>query len=185
MKLKNILLVLAICTGSVYADEESLVPTNPRKEMLENYGSVLDNFSPKSKDKSKSDRNSITWFKSSRQEEDIQTQNNTSAKTYLWQASLDAISFMPIAVSDSYGGVISTDWYEDANNPSEKFKVNILIKSSTLKAQSLEVKVFKKVLHDKNWHDVPPNDKTSLNLASSIKDKILIKAKGLSSAKQS
>ena len=31
--------------------------------------------------------------------------------SYLWRASLDALSFMPLLQTDSDGGVIVTDWY--------------------------------------------------------------------------
>lgn len=31
--------------------------------------------------------------------------------SYLWRASLDTLSFMPMAQTDSNGGVIVTDWY--------------------------------------------------------------------------
>ena len=31
---------------------------------------------------------------------------------YLWRASLDTISFMPLAEVDPFGGVIITDWIE-------------------------------------------------------------------------
>jgi hypothetical protein len=30
---------------------------------------------------------------------------------YLWRASLDTLSFLPLASADPYGGVIITDWY--------------------------------------------------------------------------
>ncbi len=31
--------------------------------------------------------------------------------SYLWRASLDTISFMPLREVDPFGGVIVTDWY--------------------------------------------------------------------------
>ena len=31
--------------------------------------------------------------------------------SYLWRASLDTLSFMPLTETDSNGGVIVTDWY--------------------------------------------------------------------------
>jgi hypothetical protein len=31
--------------------------------------------------------------------------------SYLWRASLDTISFMPLVSADPFGGVIITDWY--------------------------------------------------------------------------
>lgn len=35
---------------------------------------------------------------------------------YLWRATLDALSFMPLLQTDSNGGVIVTDWYANPKN---------------------------------------------------------------------
>ena len=39
--------------------------------------------------------------------------------SYLWRASLDALSFMPLVQTDSAGGVIVTDWYANPGNPGD------------------------------------------------------------------
>ena len=44
---------------------------------------------------------------------------------YLWRATLDALSFMPMAQTDSNGGVVVTDWYTDPNTPTERMKVTV------------------------------------------------------------
>ena len=38
---------------------------------------------------------------------------------YLWRASLDTLSFMPLLQTDSNGGVIVTDWYINPAAPSD------------------------------------------------------------------
>src|SRR3546814_13184245 len=40
--------------------------------------------------------------------------------SYLWRASLDALSFMPLLQADSAGGVVITDWYANPSNPGER-----------------------------------------------------------------
>ena len=47
--------------------------------------------------------------------------------SYLWRASLDTLSFMPLLQSDSAGGVIVTDWYTNPKNPGERMKVTVMI----------------------------------------------------------
>src|SRR5512139_854247 len=47
--------------------------------------------------------------------------------SYLWRASLDALSFMPLLQTDSNGGVIVTDWYANPNNANERMKVTVTI----------------------------------------------------------
>ncbi|MBE7607971.1 DUF3576 domain-containing protein, partial [Salmonella enterica subsp. enterica serovar 4:-:1,2] len=43
--------------------------------------------------------------------------------SYLWRASLDTLSFMPLLQTDSNGGVIVTDWYVNPNVQTERMKV--------------------------------------------------------------
>ena len=38
---------------------------------------------------------------------------------YLWKASLETISFMPLASADPFGGTIITDWYTSSSNENE------------------------------------------------------------------
>ncbi len=38
-------------------------------------------------------------------------QSAIAVNAYLWRASLDTLSFMPLLSADPYGGVIITDWY--------------------------------------------------------------------------
>jgi hypothetical protein len=95
--------------------------------------------------------------------------------TYLWQASLEAVQFMPLLVSDSSGGAISTDWYEDANFQNERYKFNILIKSKKLINDSVAVSAFKQIYVDSRWKDVKANPA----IAEEMKKKILIRAAAL------
>src|SRR5262245_8131754 len=47
--------------------------------------------------------------------------------SFLWRASLDTVSFMPLLSADPFGGVIITDWYSPPESPGERFKLNIYI----------------------------------------------------------
>ena len=40
--------------------------------------------------------------------------------SFLWRASLDTLSFMPLNSADPFGGVIITDWYTPPETPSER-----------------------------------------------------------------
>ena len=44
----------------------------------------------------------------------------------LWRI-LDTISFMPLDEADPYGGIIMTEWYNNPNNPNERYKITIYI----------------------------------------------------------
>ena len=47
--------------------------------------------------------------------------------SYLWRASLETLSFMPLTTADSAGGVLITDWYVNPDSPSERVKVSVSI----------------------------------------------------------
>ncbi|MCX7864642.1 MAG: DUF3576 domain-containing protein, partial [Novosphingobium sp.] len=56
--------------------------------------------------------------------------------SYLWRASLDALSFMPLLQTDSSGGVIVTDWYTNPRNPGERIKLTVTILDQDLRADA-------------------------------------------------
>ena len=62
---------------------------------------------------------------------------------YLWRATLDTLAFMPLASADPYGGVIITDWYVNPEKPDERFKCTVYILDSRLRADGLNVAVYK------------------------------------------
>ena len=63
--------------------------------------------------------------------------------SYLWHASLDTLSFMPLASADPFGGVIITDWYSAPDAPNERLKVTIYILDRSLRADGLKIAVFR------------------------------------------
>ena len=42
--------------------------------------------------------------------------------SYLWRATLDTLSFMPLLQTDSNGGVVVTDWYVNPQVPTERMR---------------------------------------------------------------
>src|SRR5687768_4098833 len=65
--------------------------------------------------------------------------------SYLWRASLDALSFMPLVQTDSAGGVIVTDWYTNPSNPGERVKVSVTILDQDLRADALRIAASREV----------------------------------------
>lgn len=87
---------------------------------------------------------------------------------YLWHASLDAISFMPLASANSTDGVIITDWYTNPNKSTERVKVNVYIKGKTFSAQNLKVSVFKQAKRGGDWVDAAADTTTATQLEETI-----------------
>jgi len=88
---------------------------------------------------------------------------------YLWRASLDTMSFMPLSSADPFGGVIVTDWYVTPESPNERFKVQIYILDRQLRADGLRVSVFRQV-RDANgeWTTAPVKPETAPQLENAI-----------------
>ena len=63
----------------------------------------------------------------------------------LWRASLDAIDFMPLINANYSGGIIITDWYSEQNSNNESVKISIRFLTNEIRADALDIKVFKKV----------------------------------------
>ena len=95
---------------------------------------------------------------------------------YLWRASLDVLSFMPLASADPYGGVIITDWYTAPEKQDERFKCTVYILDTRLRADGLNVTVFKQTKDPSgNWVNATASDET----ATEIENSILTKAREL------
>lgn len=95
--------------------------------------------------------------------------------SYLWRASLDTISFMPLVQTDSNGGVIVTDWYANPNSPNERMKVTISILDQDLRADALRVAASRQVLQGSQWLDQPVQAAT----VQKLEEIILTKARDL------
>jgi len=94
---------------------------------------------------------------------------------YLWRASLDTLSFMPLLQTDSNGGVIVTDWYANPSNPGERVKVTVTILDQDLRADALRVAASRQVAQAGGWVDAPVQAAT----VQKLEDIILTKARDL------
>ncbi|MCX7284571.1 MAG: DUF3576 domain-containing protein [Novosphingobium sp.] len=94
---------------------------------------------------------------------------------YLWRATLDALSFMPLLQTDSNGGVIVTDWYANPKNPGERVKVTVSIVDQDLRADALRVAASRQTSQGGQWVDAPVQAAT----VQKLEDIILTKARDL------
>ena len=63
----------------------------------------------------------------------------------LWRGALETIDFMPLLSVDYGGGIIITDWFSDSADGNESIKLVIKFLSNEIRADALDIKVFKKV----------------------------------------
>ena len=119
----------------------------------------------------------VACAKKERPKADLATSRITTigVNSYLWRASLDALSFMPLLQTDSQGGVIVTDWYANPQNPGERVKVTVTILDQDLRADALRVAASRQVAQNGTWVDAPVQAAT----VQRLEDVILTKARDL------
>ena len=88
--------------------------------------------------------------------------------SFLWHASLNTLSFMPLQSADPFGGVIISDWYVAPTVPDERLKVTIYIMDRALRADGLKVVVFRQTRTANGWTDAAASAETAHRLEDSI-----------------
>ncbi|MBL4864614.1 MAG: DUF3576 domain-containing protein [Rhodobiaceae bacterium] len=88
--------------------------------------------------------------------------------SFLWRASLDTLSFIPLASADPFGGVIITEWHSNPAIPDERFKLTVYILDKRLRADGLKVAVFRQKRGEGEWLDVVSNTGTNVALENAI-----------------
>lgn len=99
------------------------------------------------------------------------TQANTGigVNAFLWRATLDTLSFMPLANADPWGGVVNYDWYTDPAAPNERFKATVFILDTRLRADALNVTVTKQMKDEAGqWVAAPVAAQTETDLENAI-----------------
>lgn len=87
---------------------------------------------------------------------------------FLWRATLDTIDFMPLASADPQGGIIITDWYTNPSVPDERFKLTVYILDTRLRADGINVSVFKQKKMGDEWQDAAVDPDTAIQLENAI-----------------
>jgi hypothetical protein len=96
---------------------------------------------------------------------------------FLWRATLDTLSFMPLASADPFGGVIITDWYSPPGAGAERFKATAYVMGRELRSDGVRVSVFRQVRQGQGWVDAIVAPATG----SELEDRVLARARELRS----
>ena len=102
-----------------------------------------------------------------------QNLDNVNVNGYLWRATLNILSFVPLISTDALSGTIITDWYVNKNIKNKRIKIMAYIKTSELRSDGISIKVHVQKLKDGIWADTYTDD----NLASQIENNILNEAR--------
>ena len=93
---------------------------------------------------------------------------NMGVNSFLWRASLETLNFMPLEQVDPFGGVIVTDWYASAEAPNERFKANVYILDTNLRADALKTSIFKQTRSGGGWQDASVDADTARQIENAI-----------------
>ena len=99
----------------------------------------------------------------------VDVQQGIGVNGYLWRATLDTLSFMPLATADPWGGVVNYDWYTNPQTPNERFKATVFILDTRLRADALNVTVTKETRDATGgWVAAPVAAQTETDLENAI-----------------
>lgn len=98
----------------------------------------------------------------------VEVAPSMGVNSYLWRASLETLEFMPLAEVDPFGGVIITDFYASPEAPEERFKANVYILDTNLRADALKVSIFKQVRNGGSWTDANVDADTGRQIENAI-----------------
>lgn len=88
---------------------------------------------------------------------------------YLWQGSLETLSFLPLDSTDPFSGVIATEWATTPADPNQRFKVTVYVTKPVLEASALRVAVFREARNETGvWVPTAVSGETVTRLEDAI-----------------
>jgi len=162
----SIPLVLAGCSGGRLVGNEEYGTDNVRERILRESG--------------RNPRDSgllVFGVDRNQQNEQGGGTGGVSVNAYLWRATLETLSFMPLQSADPAGGVIITDWFSPPTADNERFKAQAYVLGRQLRSDGVRVQVFRQVLRNGQWVDQPASSATN----SEMEDRVLSRARELRS----
>lgn len=86
-----------------------------------------------------------------------------AANKYLWNASLETLSFLPLEQADPFSGVLVTGWGV-APGSAQQYRATVYVGGAALDATSLKVAVFRRAGN----REVPAARDTALEVENAI-----------------
>jgi len=94
---------------------------------------------------------------------------------FLWRATLDTLSFLPLSSADPFGGVVITDWYSPPGSSGERVRATAYIMGRQLRSDGVRIAVFRQEMGRNGWVDVP----VSAGTAAELEEQVLVRAREL------
>lgn len=155
------LFILSGCSGDLAPKEDQTVPMGRSESRKRDFGNLFgDDF---------------LAFGGTKKAGSSDMAPSAMVNPFIWRASLDTLSFMPLSSADAVGGVIITDWYTAPRTTHERIKVTVYVTSPQLRADAVKVTLYKQVNKGGAW----VNGSADARGATEMENIILSKARQL------
>lgn len=92
-----------------------------------------------------------------------------AVNSFLWSATLDTIDFMPLEKADGASGLIETEWYASPEAPDERFKVSVRILDTRLRADGINVSLYRQIFDGaRGWSDADTDPASAVQIENAI-----------------
>ena len=151
------LFILDGCSGDLSPKEEQNVPMGRVEARKRDFGNLFgDDF---------------LMFGGPKKPGSSEMGASATVNPFIWRASLDTLSFMPLASADALGGVIVTDWYTAPRKPHERIKVTIYVTNPQLRADAIKVTIYKQINKGGTWVNAPADAAAAAEMENIILSK--------------
>jgi hypothetical protein len=157
LTLTSSLLILAGCSGDLSPKDNAPTPIGRVETRKRDFGNLFgDDF---------------LMFGGPKKPGSPDMMGSTAVNPFIWRASLDTLSFMPLSSADAVGGVIVTDWYTATSKPQERIKVTIYVTNPQLRADAVKVTIYKQVNKGGAWVNAPADAAAATEMENIILSK--------------
>ena len=91
------------------------------------------------------------------------SETTRAANKYLWNASLDTLSFLPLEQADPFSGLLVTGW-GSVEGSSQVYRATVLVSDAALDASALKVAVFRR----SGAREIPASRETVIEVENAI-----------------
>ena len=76
---------------------------------------------------------------------------NIAVNKWLWNGSIETVKDFPLKIADAFGGVIETDWINNANIRDQRCAIKILVKTKDFISNGVSANMICQSFNGTNW----------------------------------
>lgn len=87
---------------------------------------------------------------------------------FLWQAAKEKLAVLKIEQENKEKGLMVTGWNRVSGHNEEEFKAEVRVLSTALRADCLDVEVYKRIWQGNQWIEQPASEKVEQEIENAI-----------------